>query len=84
MMFISRGSQALDKHAWPRPLIQQLGQGKMGKDFYPSCQGTSKELDGTEGGGGEKMHIESEEAWWGWQNLTLAGLPGDVGASFLA
>lgn len=31
-------------------LTQQLRQGKMEKDFYPECQGASKELGGVGGG----------------------------------
>lgn len=36
-------------------LIQQLSQGKMGKDFYPECQGAVKERGGV-GGGRDAVH----------------------------
>ena len=42
----------------------------MEKDFYPECQGASEEPGVWKGE--EMMHVETEEAPWGWQNLTLA------------
>lgn len=41
-----------------RPLILQLSQGKMEKDFYPKCQGTSKDLGSV---GGERMKCTETE-----------------------